>query len=291
MFALNRDDHASVVLTFLFHVLVLIGLGLLGAGSSGSFSAEDTIEEQNYVRASIVALAKPEPEPQPARAAEPEPEPIVAEPVVEPEPAPEPLPSVQPSPPDPETEPIVSQQPEARAEPLEALEQVRRELLPQQELQQVQQRVQQILQPAQAPVAEDEEQELALDTRIDQLINQATASQKSLRAPAFDDSVAADNSRELALTYLARNKKLVERNFNVGSVAQKQLFTGLNVLIKIRLDSDGRLLAANIIQSSGNDLFDQKALNAVRRVGKFIVPSDPEINARYFQEIVMDYSL
>ena len=289
MYSLNRDDHASVVLTFLFHVLVLFGLGLIGAGGSGSFSAEDTSEEQNYVRASVVALARPEP--QQAPAAEPEPEPIVAEPIVEPEPSPEPLPSVQPSPPEPETEPIVSQQPEARAEPLEALEQVQRELLPQQELQQVQQRVQQILQPAQAPVAEDEAQELALETRIDQLINQASASQQSLRAPAYDDSVATDNSRELALTYLARNKKLVERNFNVGGVAQKQLFTGLNVLIKIKLDSDGKLLAANIIQSSGNDLFDQKALNAVRRVGKFIVPSDPEINARYFQEIVMDYSL
>ena len=289
MFSLNRDDHASVVLTFLFHVLVLLALGLIGAGSSGSFSAEDTIEEQNYVRASIVALARPEPKPQQAPTAEPAP--ILAEPVVEPKPSPKPLPSAQPSPPEPEIEPVVSQQPEAQAEPLEALEQVRRELLPQQELQQVQQRVQQILQQPNIPVADDEAQELALDTRIDYLMEQASTSQQSLRAPAYDDSAAADNSRELALTYLARNKKLVERNFNVGGIAQKQLFIGLNVLIKIKLDSDGKLLAANIIQSSGNDLFDQKALNAVHRVGKFIVPSDPEINSRYFQEIVMDYSL
>ena len=289
MYSLNRDDHASVVLTFLFHALVLLGLGLLGAGSSGSFSDDNTFDEQNYVRASVVAIARPEPKPQLPPTTEPEP--VIAEPIVEPEPIPEPLPSVQSSPPEPESETIVSQQPEARAEPLEALEQVQRELLPQQELQQVQQRVQQILQQLKSPVAEDDAQELAIDARIDYLIDQASSRQQSLRTPAYEDSIATDNSRELALTYLARNKKLVERNFNVGGVAQKQLFTGLNVLIKIKLDSDGKLLAANIIQSSGNDLFDQKALNAVRRVGKFIVPSDPEINARYFQEIVMDYSL
>ena len=288
MYSLTRDDHASVVLTFLFHALVLLGLGMLGVGSSGSFSESESPDEPSYVRASVVALARPEPQPQAPPPPEPEPEPVET---VEPEPVLETPPSAPAPPPELEPEPIVSQQPESRPQPLEALEQRRRDLLPQQELQQVQQRVQQILQQARPPTPPDLQPDDLLSAQIDTLLDQSSAQQRTLRAPSTEDALTADNSRDLALAYLARNKKLVERNFNVGGVAQKQLFAGLNVLIKIKLDSEGKLLGASIIQSSGNDLFDKKALNAVRRVGKFIVPSDPDLNARYFQEIVMDYSL
>ena len=287
MYSLTREDHASVVLTFLLHALVLLGLGMLGVGSSGSFSEAKSPDEPSYVRASVVALARPEAQPQ-APPPELEPEPVET---VEPEPVLETAPSAPAPPPELEPEPIVSQQPESRPQPLEALEQRRRDLLPQQELQQVQQRVQQILQQARPPTPPDLQPDDLFSAQIDTLLDQSSAQQRTLRAQSTEDALTADNSRDLALAYLARNKKLVERNFNVGGVAQKQLFAGLNVLIKIKLDSEGKLLGASIIQSSGNDLFDKKALNAVRRVGKFIVPSDPDLNARYFQEIVMDYSL
>ena len=34
-----------------------------------------------------------------------------------------------------------------------------------------------------------------------------------------------------------------------------------------------------------------RAINAVRRVGKFIVPADDQLAEQYFREIIMDYTL
>ena len=287
MFSLDKENHAPVVLTLLLHTMAIVGLGLIGLGEAGIFSAQaPDASSPAHIRASVVNVARPSPEPQ-----EPQPaEPVVA---AEIEPQPQALPEPDP---EPEPEPVVSQQPEVEAQPVEGLQQaeVPKELPLQQELQEVQQRVQQILDEAQ-PVDLPSNTDIAssIDERINSLI-EPTIEQPTQALIESTDSyqqLSSSRARELALTYLTRNKKLVERNFNVGGVSQKQLFAGLNVLIKIKLDNEGKLLGATIIKSSGNDLFDNKAINAVRRVGQFIIPSDPELSARYFREIVMDYSL
>ena len=291
MFSLDKENHAPVVLTLLLHTMAIVGLGLIGLGEAGIFSAQaPDANSPAHIRASVVNVARPDPSPEPQESQP-------AEPVVAAEIEPQPQAPALPEPdPEPEPEPVVSQQPEVEAQPVEGLQQaeVPKELPLQQELQEVQQRVQQILDEAQ-PVDLPSNTDIAssIDERINSLI-EPTIEQSTQALIDSTDSyqqLSSSRARELALTYLARNKKLVERNFNVGGVSQKQLFAGLNVLIKIKLDNEGKLLGATIIKSSGNDLFDNKAINAVRRVGQFIIPSDPELSARYFREIVMDYSL
>ena len=278
MFHLNKEQHAPVVLTLLLHTMVLVGLSLISLGESGQRSVAAPDSPQ-YVRASIVQQLRLPPRP--------EPEPTAA-------PRPEPQPAARPSLPEPE--PIVSDRPSAEPQLTEALEREQRkpEQLPQEELQQVQQRVQEILandEVVDPTIAEADPNDSRISDLLEQVQRQLDVEPEPVVAALARDPIRVNSDRELALSYLARNKKLVERNFNVGGVSQKQLFAGLRVRLLIDLDGDGKLLNAEIVESSGNELFDQKAVNAVRRVGKFIIPIDPEISARYFRQIVMDYSL
>ncbi len=94
-----------------------------------------------------------------------------------------------------------------------------------------------------------------------------------------------------ALAYYQRNQALVERNFNTGTAAQRKLFEGLVVRIKIFLDAEGRLTDMRILKSSGNRVFDAEAERAVRRVKRFILPSDPLLVEKYFKEITMEFQL
>ena len=94
-----------------------------------------------------------------------------------------------------------------------------------------------------------------------------------------------------ALAYYQRNQVLVERNFNTGTAAQRKLFEGLVVRMKIFLDAEGRLTDMRILKSSGNRVFDAEAERAVRRVKRFILPSDPLLVEKYFKEITMEFQL
>ena len=94
-----------------------------------------------------------------------------------------------------------------------------------------------------------------------------------------------------ALAYYQRNQALVERNFNTGTAAQRKLFEGLVVRMKIFLDAEGRLTDMRIIKSSGNRVFDAEAERAVRRVKRFILPSDPLLVEKYFKQITMEFQL
>ena len=105
------------------------------------------------------------------------------------------------------------------------------------------------------------------------------------------DQEESDDRFNLALEYYQRNQVLVERNFNTGTAAQRKTFEGLVVRMKIFLDAEGRLKNLKIIKSSGNQIFDAETERAVRRVRRFILPADPIIVERYFEEITMEFSL
>ncbi len=67
---------------------------------------------------------------------------------------------------------------------------------------------------------------------------------------------------------------------------------GLSCRIRIYLSASGELLSASILQSSGNNEYDQKAIEAVRRSAPFPAPDEGEVTARAAKgEIVLGFPL
>ena len=59
---------------------------------------------------------------------------------------------------------------------------------------------------------------------------------------------------------------------------------GMKALLRISLLPGGDLNDVMILQTSGDPAFDRSALNAVRKVGRFEVPSDPIEFDRKFRQ-------
>ena len=138
-------------------------------------------------------------------------------------------------------------------------------------------------------------QEQAAPSEIEQLIDDLSKPREEeiqVEPVKTEDSTKVSNEkRSEALAYYRRNQDLVERNFNTGTAAQRQIFEGLVTRLKIFLDEEGSLLYMEIISSSGNEVFDTEAERAVRRIEQFIIPDDTALRERYFREITMEFKL
>ena len=138
-------------------------------------------------------------------------------------------------------------------------------------------------------------QEQAAPSEIEQLIDDLSKPREEeiQEEPVkTEDSIkVSSEKRSEALAYYRRNQDLVERNFNTGTAAQRQIFEGLVTRLKIFLDEEGSLLYMEIISSSGNEVFDTEAERAVRRIEQFIIPDDKVLRERYFREITMEFKL
>ncbi len=143
-------------------------------------------------------------------------------------------------------------------------------------------------------------QEKAEPSELEQLINDLSKPQEEVTQEeeikeepikTEDSTKLSSEKRSEALAYYRRNQDLVERNFNTGTAAQRQIFEGLVTRLKIFLDEEGSLLSVEIISSSGNEVFDTEAERAVRRIEQFIIPDDRGLRERYFREITMEFKL
>ena len=138
-------------------------------------------------------------------------------------------------------------------------------------------------------------QEQAAPSEIEQLIDDLSKprEEETQEEPVKteDSTKVSSEKRSEALAYYRRNQDLVERNFNTGTAAQRQIFEGLVTRLKIFLNEEGSLLYVEIISSSGNGVFDTEAERAVRRIEQFIIPDDKVLRERYFREITMEFKL
>lgn len=154
--------------------------------------------------------------------------------------------------------------------------------------------------PANKAIVQDKQTETAEQEQLNELIEQLDNSpgrpttqnnlEESPLKPQDEAKLSAEKRNE-ALAYYKRNQDLVERNFNTGTAAQQVNFEGLVTKLKIYLDEEGRLLDVETISGSGNNIFDNEAEKAVRRIDKFIIPSDNALRRRYFREITMEFKL
>ena len=61
---------------------------------------------------------------------------------------------------------------------------------------------------------------------------------------------------------------------------------GLKCTIKVKLMSDGTVISAEVISSSGDEIFDRSAENAVEKASPLPVPNDKELFAQEFRSFL-----
>jgi len=64
---------------------------------------------------------------------------------------------------------------------------------------------------------------------------------------------------------------------------------GLKCKIRVRLMSDGSVIDAEVIASSGDEIFDRSAENAVNKASPLPVPQDKELFARNFRTFTLTF--
>jgi TonB family protein len=100
-------------------------------------------------------------------------------------------------------------------------------------------------------------------------------------AQAKDEAIkekAATQGAEAEQAKLAIKQKVNQRWIRPSSTA-----AGSRCTIRVRLLSDGTVMDAEVISSSGNEDFDRSAENAVNKASPLPVPKDKELFAREFR--------
>jgi colicin import membrane protein len=107
-----------------------------------------------------------------------------------------------------------------------------------------------------------------------------------LSASAFDDALAReaaalskDTDEQAAMSYAQGIYQLIVANWSRPPSARN----GMQAKLIVELVPTGDVVAVSLVESSGNEAFDRSAEQAVRKVGKFDVPKEPELFERYFR--------
>ena len=64
---------------------------------------------------------------------------------------------------------------------------------------------------------------------------------------------------------------------------------GLKCTIRVKLMSDGTVIDAEVIKSSGDEVFDRSAENAVNKASPLPVPGDKDLFARAFRTFTFTF--
>jgi colicin import membrane protein len=264
--------------TLLLHAAVFIILAL-----NLSFSPKPIVlpPQPKIIEAKLVSL-----EALPATRAMP-PKPVEAPPVPIAEPKPTPIEPVKPELSKPEpiqpTPPVVPPQPD-----VEKQKQVEKQKLLEKEKAQLQkkqaekEKVEQQKKDAERKRKEQEQAEaLQKKQQEDLLRKQREQQEKNELAKAMaaeDNAVAAERDQEAIASFQGKIARDIENSWSRPPNAR----LGMQVTLSIQLLNSGELVNVSVAKSSGNDAFDQSAVSAVRRVGKF--PYLRELNDRQFSQ-------
>ena len=192
---------------------------------------------------------KPKPEPPKPKPEPPKPKPEPPKPKPAPSP-PKPQPKPQPKPAPPKPDPKVQE--EARKK-----EQVRREA----EQRQQQQREQQV-----------REQKVREQQRLEQ---------EMALAMAAEDEAMAEGAE--TTTYEEAIAMAIEDNWSRPPSARRDM----QVVLRIQLIPTGEVVGVSVLKSSGDQVFDRSAINAVNRAGKFpeVADAPPQVFERRLRSL------
>ncbi|MDD2802410.1 MAG: cell envelope integrity protein TolA, partial [Methylococcales bacterium] len=108
-----------------------------------------------------------------------------------------------------------------------------------------------------------------------------------LKAEAEKAAKVAAEKAEAAKAKAVQNKQAIDE----ATAAIKQKVnrswirpadaTGISCIIRVKLMSDGTVVDAQVVTSSGDEIFDRSAENAVNKASPLPVPSDKELSKEF----------
>lgn len=139
--------------------------------------------------------------------------------------------------------------------------------------------------PADSPSASDAasddssdappEQALALALPEGPAMEPRSEPAERLREPAAPAPAAAAapsvDIDALYASYAAALERLIERHKTYPRVAQRAGLQG-TVVVEVRIDGEGRILAVRVLRSSGHGVLDRAAVASIERIGRFNAP-------------------
>ncbi len=137
--------------------------------------------------------------------------------------------------------------------------------------------------PKEAPKPEDAEISKDLKRALERakmLVKTAAAEEEpegSLQGSAKGTSSEATEGEAYATLIF----EAIRRNWNVATLIDEANLGKLRATVKVRIGDDGTLLEPTITNSSGNDIFDDSCVQAIKTTGK--VPPPPAAEAAKFK--------
>ena len=113
---------------------------------------------------------------------------------------------------------------------------------------------------------------------------EAESLEKAKAEAAAQAKVEAEKAKAAAQRSEAEQAKLaIKQKVNRSWIRPASATAGLKCTIRVRLMSDGTVIDAEVISSSGDEIFDRSAENAVNKASPLPVPKDKELFAREFR--------
>ncbi|MGR9086901.1 MAG: cell envelope integrity protein TolA, partial [Gammaproteobacteria bacterium] len=112
------------------------------------------------------------------------------------------------------------------------------------------------------------------------------------RAKADADAAAAARAEAAAqarIDEFNKAKNAIQMKTNRSWIRPPTSRKGLKCRIRVRLLSDGTVIEAIVISSSGDEIFDRSAENAVNKASPLPVPRDKELFAKEFRSFTFTF--
>jgi len=121
--------------------------------------------------------------------------------------------------------------------------------------------------------------------KIDEAEKVEAESLENVKADAAEQAkVEAQKAKAVAQQSEAEQAKLaIKQKVNRSWIRPVSTTAALKCTIRVRLLSDGTVMDAEVISSSGDEDFDRSAENAVNKASPLPVPKDKELFAREFR--------
>lgn len=239
------------------------------------------------------AKPKPETQAEPKPVAEPKPEPEKSEPVKPPTP-PKPEPP-KPEPPKPDVEKQKQIEKQKELEKQIQVEKEKAELqqkkLAEQKKKQEDERKRKEAEEAQRKKQQEDTQRKAQEDAERKKNEQRERNELAKAMAAEDAANAAERDQEAVASFAG----LIQRDIQNSWSRPPSARVGMHVVLLIQLIPSGDVINVSVQKSSGNDAFDQSAVAAVRRVGKFaylkeLSEKSPQAFERNFRRLQLDFS-
>lgn len=99
-------------------------------------------------------------------------------------------------------------------------------------------------------------------------------------------SLAADSSAQSVQSYSDRFAQMVTQVWSRPPSARN----GMQTVLQIELVPTGEVVRVQVKRSSGDEAFDRAAVDAVRQVGRFDVPTEVDIFERHFRRFLFKFN-